>query len=161
MKIVQGNAVFRGKRHNNKILNVQILLSRDCVVIAQAPKISRRLWQRKTENIFIPHFCRVAAPNNPNVSIIVNPPVRGVCVPHKSENCSKISQQDSFKLFSGSWCAFFREVSWYHFKPPVGGVCVCHKSENCSKISQQYSFKFFSGSWCAYFREVSAYFSGS
>ena len=36
-KIFQ-NAVFRGKRHDNKILNVQILLSRNFVVIAQAPK---------------------------------------------------------------------------------------------------------------------------
>ena len=31
------NALFRGKRHDNKILNVQILLSRNFVVIAQAP----------------------------------------------------------------------------------------------------------------------------
>ena len=35
-KIVQ-NAVFRGKRHDNKILKVQILLSRNFVVMAQAP----------------------------------------------------------------------------------------------------------------------------
>ena len=28
---------FRGKRHDNKILNVQILLSRNFVVVAQAP----------------------------------------------------------------------------------------------------------------------------
>ena len=37
-KIVQ-NAVFffRGKRHDNKILKVQILLSKDFAVIAQAP----------------------------------------------------------------------------------------------------------------------------
>ena len=35
-KIVQ-NAIFRGKRHDNKILEVQILLSRNFVVIAQAP----------------------------------------------------------------------------------------------------------------------------
>ena len=31
------NTVFRGKRHDNKILNVRILLSRNFVVIAQAP----------------------------------------------------------------------------------------------------------------------------
>ena len=31
------NAVFRGKRHDNKILKVQILLSKNVVVIAQAP----------------------------------------------------------------------------------------------------------------------------
>ena len=40
-KIVQKNAVFRGKRHDNKILNVQILLSRNFVVIAQAPILRR------------------------------------------------------------------------------------------------------------------------
>ena len=38
-KIVQ-NAGFRGKRHDNKILKVQILLSRNFVVIAQAPKLN-------------------------------------------------------------------------------------------------------------------------
>ena len=32
------NAVFLGKRHDNKILKLQILLSRNVVVIAQAPK---------------------------------------------------------------------------------------------------------------------------
>ena len=37
-KIVQ-TAVFRGKRHDNKVLKVQILLSRNLAVIAQAPKI--------------------------------------------------------------------------------------------------------------------------
>ena len=31
------NAVFRGKRHDNKFLKVQILLSRNFVVMAQAP----------------------------------------------------------------------------------------------------------------------------
>ena len=30
-------AVLLGKRHDNTILNVQILLSRNCVVIARAP----------------------------------------------------------------------------------------------------------------------------
>ena len=39
-KIVQ-NAVFRGKQHDNKILKVQILLSRNFVVIAQAPIVSQ------------------------------------------------------------------------------------------------------------------------
>ena len=33
------NAVFRGQRHDNKILKVQILLSRNFVVIAQAPRV--------------------------------------------------------------------------------------------------------------------------
>ena len=36
-KIVQ-NAIFRGKRHDNKILKVEILLSRNFVVMAQAPR---------------------------------------------------------------------------------------------------------------------------
>ena len=36
-KIVQ-NAIFHGKRHDNKILKVKILLSRNFVVMAQAPK---------------------------------------------------------------------------------------------------------------------------
>ena len=38
-KIVQ-NAIFRGKRHDNKILKVKILLSRNFVVMAQAPMVS-------------------------------------------------------------------------------------------------------------------------
>ena len=38
-KIVQ-NAFFRGKRHDNKILKVKMLLSRNFVVMAQAPKLS-------------------------------------------------------------------------------------------------------------------------
>ena len=33
------NAVFLGKRHDNKILKVHMLLSRSFVVIAQAPRI--------------------------------------------------------------------------------------------------------------------------
>ena len=37
-KIVQ-NAIFRGKRHDNKMLKVQILLSRNFVVMAQAPNV--------------------------------------------------------------------------------------------------------------------------
>ena len=32
------NAIFRGKRHDNKILKVKLLLSRNFVVMAQAPK---------------------------------------------------------------------------------------------------------------------------
>ena len=36
-KIVQ-NAIFHGKRHDNKILKVKILLSRNFVVMAQAPR---------------------------------------------------------------------------------------------------------------------------
>ena len=36
-KMVQ-NAIFHGKRHDNKILKVKILLSRRFVVMAQAPK---------------------------------------------------------------------------------------------------------------------------
>ena len=38
-KIVQ-NAIFHGKRHDNKILKVKILLSRNFVVMAQAPRRS-------------------------------------------------------------------------------------------------------------------------
>ena len=38
-KIVPNAVFFRGKRHDNKILKVQILLSRNFVVIAQAPRI--------------------------------------------------------------------------------------------------------------------------
>ena len=37
-RIVPKNAVFLGKRHDNKILKVQILLSRNFVVMAQAPR---------------------------------------------------------------------------------------------------------------------------
>ena len=40
-KIVQ-NAIFHGKRHDNKILKVKILLSRNLVVMAQAPILSPR-----------------------------------------------------------------------------------------------------------------------
>ena len=36
-KIVQ-NAIFHGKRHDNKNLKVKIILSRNFVVMAQAPK---------------------------------------------------------------------------------------------------------------------------
>ena len=38
-KIVQ-NAIFHGKRHDNQILKVNILLSRNFVVMAQAPKFA-------------------------------------------------------------------------------------------------------------------------
>ena len=41
-KIVQ-NAIFHGKRHDNKILKVKILLSRNFVVMAQAPNFHRVL----------------------------------------------------------------------------------------------------------------------
>ena len=37
-RIVQKRCFFRGKRHDNKISKVQILLSRIFVVIAQAPR---------------------------------------------------------------------------------------------------------------------------
>ena len=45
-KICQ-NAVFRGKRHDNKILKVQILLSRNFVVIALAPIFHRPKLHKK------------------------------------------------------------------------------------------------------------------
>ena len=35
------NAIFRGKRHDNKILKVKILLSRNFVVMAQAPRFAQ------------------------------------------------------------------------------------------------------------------------
>ena len=38
------NAVFRGKRHDNKILKVQILLSSNFVVVAQAPICWGSIW---------------------------------------------------------------------------------------------------------------------
>ena len=41
------NAIFRGKRHDNKILKVKILLSRNFVVMAQAPYLSAAL-EKKT-----------------------------------------------------------------------------------------------------------------
>ena len=40
------SSVFRGKRHDNTFFKVQILLSRNFVVIAQAPT---RVCQRKVE----------------------------------------------------------------------------------------------------------------
>ena len=35
--VIVQNAIFRGKRHDNKILKVEILLSRNFVVMAQVP----------------------------------------------------------------------------------------------------------------------------
>ena len=48
-KIVQ-NAIFRGKRHDNKILKFQILLSKNFVVMAQAPKGPISSLLLRTEN---------------------------------------------------------------------------------------------------------------
>ena len=48
-KIVQ-NAIFHGKRHDNKILKVKILLSRNFVVMAQAPK-KKWHWQIPARNL--------------------------------------------------------------------------------------------------------------
>ena len=50
-KIVQ-NAIFQGKRHDNKILKVKCLLSRNFVVMAQAPKGARKFGnaEKKAEN---------------------------------------------------------------------------------------------------------------
>ena len=39
-KIVQ-NAILHGKRYDNKFLNVKMLLSRNFVVMAQAPIVGR------------------------------------------------------------------------------------------------------------------------
>ena len=46
-KIVQNAVFFRGKRHDNKILKVHILLSRHFVVIAQAPKGKKTIEKSK------------------------------------------------------------------------------------------------------------------
>ena len=40
-KIVQ-NAIFHGKRHDNKILKVKMLSSRNFVVMAQAPSFAKK-----------------------------------------------------------------------------------------------------------------------
>ena len=42
-RIIVQNAIFHGKRHDNKILEVNILLSRIFVVMAQAPNFTGRL----------------------------------------------------------------------------------------------------------------------
>ena len=54
-KIVQ-NAIFHGKRRDNKILKVKILLSRNFVVVAQAPtQIGTN--RKKSEQIGVTPFC--------------------------------------------------------------------------------------------------------
>ena len=50
-KIVQ-NAIFRGKRHDNKILKVKMLLSRNFVVMAQAPRVSHGLLPLRAQTFF-------------------------------------------------------------------------------------------------------------
>ena len=40
---------FHGKRHDNKILKVQIILSRNFVVMAQAPKNSKDITANRKE----------------------------------------------------------------------------------------------------------------
>ena len=58
-KIVQ-NAIFHGKRHDNKILKVKFFLSRNFVVMAQAPSLGAPLvpnYPRNPRNINI--FARV------------------------------------------------------------------------------------------------------
>ena len=45
---------FHGKRHDNKILKVQILLLRNFVVIAQAPKVLQTLYSKRQMHPFIP-----------------------------------------------------------------------------------------------------------
>ena len=46
-KIVQ-NAIFHGKRHDNKILKVKFLLSRKFVVMAQAPRKEKAHKHKQT-----------------------------------------------------------------------------------------------------------------
>ena len=54
-KIVQ-NAVFRGKRHDNKLLKVQMLLSRNFVVMAQAPSMKKKNPPRTKEPFSLEMF---------------------------------------------------------------------------------------------------------
>ena len=49
-KIVQ-NAIFHGKRHDNKILKVKILLSRNFVVMAQAPSLAASDMTQRESNM--------------------------------------------------------------------------------------------------------------
>ena len=49
-KIVQ-NAIFHGKRHDNKILKVKFLLSRNFVVMAQAPIYAGNILEEPCPNI--------------------------------------------------------------------------------------------------------------
>ena len=51
-KIVQ-NAIFRGKRHDNNILKVKILLSRNFVVMAQAPIFSANRFSLQKTLFFV------------------------------------------------------------------------------------------------------------
>ena len=62
-KIIQ-NAVFRGKRHDNKILKVQILLSSNFVVIAQAPSLKRPFSLSRVGKIASRRGSRIGAPTN-------------------------------------------------------------------------------------------------
>ena len=48
---------FRGKRYDNKILNLQILFSRNFVVIAQAPKIIRQKDHREFDMYVFQRVC--------------------------------------------------------------------------------------------------------
>ena len=68
-KIVQ-DAVFRGKRHDNIILKVQILLSRHFVVIAQAPE------QGQFRKILAPIKIKSALPPPPKAQIPPPPKTR-------------------------------------------------------------------------------------
>ena len=61
-KIVQKRC-FRGKRHNNKILKVQILLSRNFVVIAQAPA-AEHLFQSRSLKTWSVLICKTLINTN-------------------------------------------------------------------------------------------------
>ena len=65
-KIVQ-NAIFHGKRHDNKILKVNILLSTNFVVMAQAP--SNGITKEKgSKELFCNHFGQDGKPQKWAVS---------------------------------------------------------------------------------------------
>ena len=59
------NAVFRGKRHHNKILKVQILLSRNFVVVAQAPTL--RIFSGYFQPFGLFPFCKVVFGDPPKI----------------------------------------------------------------------------------------------
>ena len=78
------NAGFRGKRHDNKILKVQILLSRNFVVIAQAPALEQPR--------FAPVQHWVAVEQETSLALSMPSPEKTTCsFPYRlsSEECQK------------------------------------------------------------------------
>ena len=64
-KIVQKCCFFRGKRHDNKILKVKILLSRNFVVVAQAPTLTEFRGERELGD-FLSAYDLCAKANSPS-----------------------------------------------------------------------------------------------